>query len=167
MVERLLGSYPLVIQRLEDDHRRVEALFVAYEKGKRPGKKKILRELIHELTVHAAIEERIVYPAFRKAMSDSHAINEAYGEHHLVHVLLQALQRLAFGETFDAKVQVLKEFIHCHVKEEEGAVFPAALNGKDVNWETLDRQAQRVRKGGATSSGRHRTRSEARLARAA
>ena len=167
MLERLLGSYPKIIQQLEDDHRRVEALFVAYEEAKGPGKKKIARQLITELTVHAAIEERIVYPAFRKAMSDSHPINEAYEEHHLVHVLLQALKRLTFSETFDAKVQVLKELIQHHVKEEESEVFPAAVKGKDVNWEALDRQAQSIRKGGATSSGLRRTRSQARLARAA
>src|SRR4051812_37744408 len=120
MLERLLGSSPKIIRQLEDDHRRVEALFVAYENAKGQGKKTIARKLIDELTVHAAIEERIVYPAFRKAMSDSHAINEAYEEHHLAHVLLQALKRLAFSETFDAKIQVLKELIQHHVKEEEG-----------------------------------------------
>ena len=145
MLEHLFASSPEVIQKLKDDHRRVEALFEAYENGKGQAKRKTAQRVVEELSVHAAIEERIVYPAIRKAFADGHIINEALEEHHLVHVLLKELKRLSLGPTFDAKVQVLKELIQHHVKEEEGEVFPAAEKEKSIKWEALNRQAHRVR----------------------
>ena len=145
MLEQLFASSPEVIQQLKDDHRRVETLFEAYENAKGQAKKKTAQRVVEELTVHASIEERIVYPALRKAFDDGHAINEAIEEHHLVHVLLKELKRLSLSPTFEAKVQVLKELIQHHVKEEEGEVLPAAEKETSVKWEALNRQAHRVR----------------------
>ena len=73
MLEHLFASSPEVIQKLKDDHRRVEALFEAYENGKGQAKRRTAQRIVEALSVHAAIEERIVYPAIRKAFADGHA----------------------------------------------------------------------------------------------
>jgi len=161
--EQIFGTTPAVLQQLKDDHRRVDGLFEAYDKGRGQAKKKAAQQVIKELKIHAGIEERIVYPAFRTALKDSHLLNEAFEEHHLVHILLKELGRLTLGPTFDAKFQVLKELIQHHVKEEEGEVFPAAEKEKGINWEALDRKARLIRTRRLSSSNR-RPRSRSRLA---
>ena len=70
MLERLLGSFPDVIQLLRDDHKLVRSLFAQYAKASNGEKPQIAHQIIRELTVHAAIEERVVYPAFRAAFRD-------------------------------------------------------------------------------------------------
>jgi len=167
MFEQLFGRTPDVIQQLKDDHRRVDALFAAYEEGKGQKKKRVAQRVINELTVHADIEERIVYPAFQKSFQDKHLVNQAFEEHHLVHILLNALKRLAMGPAFDAKFQVLKEVIQHHVKEEEAQVFPAAEKQDNINWEALNRQARGVRTRRIFNSRKRSARFGSRLARAA
>src|SRR6476646_5620333 len=62
MLERLLGSFPKVIQLLRDDHKLVRSLFAQYAKASNGEKPQIAHRIIRELTIHAAIEERRVYP---------------------------------------------------------------------------------------------------------
>ena len=56
------------IALLKADHKTVEQLFRKYEKAgdQRPhAKRKLVDQLVHELSVHAAIEEQVFYPAVR------------------------------------------------------------------------------------------------------
>src|SRR6476620_11414747 len=88
LLERLLGSFPEVIQLLRDDHKLVRALFAQYSGARNGEKPQIAHRIIRELTIHAAIEERVVYPAFRAVFQDPQPIYEAVEEHHLVQALL-------------------------------------------------------------------------------
>ena len=129
MLERLLGSFPDVIQLLRDDHKLVRSLFAQYAKARNGEKPQIAHRIIRELTVHAAVEERVVYPAFRAAFQDPHMIYEAIEEHQLVQALLDKLNRFRPGPgsaTFDARFKVLRELVRHHVDEEESRVFPKA-----------------------------------------
>ena len=148
MLERLLGSFPEVIQLLRDDHKLVRSLFTQYAKASNGEKPQIAHRIIRELTVHAAIEERVVYPAFRAAFRDPHMIFEAVEEHQLVHVLLEKLNRFRPGPgsaTFDARFNVLRELVRHHVDEEESRVFPKA-EAHRLDWKGLFEKALRIRR---------------------
>jgi len=56
---------------LKDDHDRVKDLFDRFEAAKtRAAKRKIVRQALTELKVHAAVEEELFYPAVRKAVGN-------------------------------------------------------------------------------------------------
>ena len=148
MLERLLGSFPDVIQLLRDDHKLVRSLFAQYAKASNGEKPQIAHQIIRELTVHAAIEERVIYPAFRAAFQDVHIIYESIEEHQLVHLLLDKLNRFRPGPgsaTFDARFKVLQELVRHHVDEEESRVFPKA-EAHRLDWKGLFEKAQRNRR---------------------
>ncbi len=118
------------IKLLENDHRTVEKLFAQYEKlgdGHPTQKKMIVQKLVRELSIHASIEEELLYPTARKALRQKEdLVLESLEEHHLVKVTLSELQSMSpSNERYDAKVTVLKEAIEHHVEEEESDLFPA------------------------------------------
>jgi hemerythrin superfamily protein len=118
------------IVMLKEDHKTVNALFRQFEKEKESGspaiKRKLVDQIIEELTVHAYIEEEIFYPAARQADEDTKEhVLESVEEHHVVVWMLSELMRAdAADETFDAKVSVLIENVRHHVEEEEKEWFP-------------------------------------------
>jgi hypothetical protein len=106
---------------LKADHRAVEELFEKYEATRGSANKaKRAQQICLELTIHATIEEEIVYPAVRGEVDDD-MMDEAYVEHDGAKVLIAELMEGDVGDDFyDAKVKVLSEEIRHHVKEEEG-----------------------------------------------
>lgn len=115
---------------LKADHSEVAAKFARYEKlGDRALKAKptIVAEVVRALSVHAAIEEKLFYPAVRARMADQEdQVLEALEEHHIVKWTLSELDGMSpDAERFDAKFTVLMESIRHHVKEEEHELFPA------------------------------------------
>jgi hemerythrin superfamily protein len=126
------------ITLLKNDHKTVEKLFKTFEKaGDRATqtKAKTVAQIIEELSVHAAIEEQIFYPAVRRQVAGTEdQILESLEEHHIVKWVLSELEDMdADDERFDAKVTVLIENVRHHVKEEETELFPqvrAALGRK-------------------------------------
>jgi hemerythrin superfamily protein len=117
------------IALLKADHRKVEDLFTLFESaGERATKTKrrLVDAMITELSVHAAIEEEVFYPAVRAAVVElEDDILEAIEEHHIVKWTLSELEDLdPKARNFDAKVTVLIENVRHHVKEEEREVFP-------------------------------------------
>jgi iron-sulfur cluster repair protein YtfE (RIC family) len=82
--------------------------------------------MIEALSVHAFIEEQVLYPAARNDVSSAEGdVLEAIEEHHIVKWELQELLDLdPSDETFTAKVTVLAENVRHHVKEEESELFP-------------------------------------------
>jgi hemerythrin superfamily protein len=122
------------ITLLKDDHRTVEALFARFEKaGPRAyaTKRRIVDAIIRELSMHAAIEEQVFYPAVRGALAQTEdQVLESLEEHHLVKVTLAELEKTdPKDERFDAKVTVLIENVRHHVKEEEREMFPTVRQG--------------------------------------
>ena len=54
------------IRLIKEDHRTVEDLFRRFENADRRGEKqKLGQEIIEELSVHAVIEEQLIYPLLR------------------------------------------------------------------------------------------------------
>jgi len=115
------------ISLLKSDHDKVKELFDKFEKaGKAKGK--IVSEAIHELKIHATIEEALFYPALRQIMDDKEGLlEEADEEHHVVKVLIAELEKMTGHEDhWEAKFSVLSENVRHHIKEEEGEMFPKA-----------------------------------------
>lgn len=117
------------ITLLKKDHRQVEQAFAEYEElGPYAfvGKKKLADKICDELILHTQLEEEIIYPAFRKNLSDSQDLaDEAKVEHDSARLLIEEIQQMQADEDlFDAKVKVLSEYIDHHVKEEEKEMFP-------------------------------------------
>ena len=141
------------ITQLKDDHEKVEKLFKKYEDTTSRATKtrrKLVDQMIQELSVHAAIEEQVFYPISR-ALGDEAQDQTLEGleEHHLVKITLAELQKMdPDDERFHAKVTVLMEHVRHHVEEEEQDLFPLmreAFGRNDMSdlGEALD-QARKV-----------------------
>ncbi len=137
------GKSQDAIALLKEDHDTVEKLFKDFESAKGEGRKeKLARQICLELSVHAAIEEEIFYPACKDVVEED-LLKESYVEHDAAKLLIAEIEA-GSGKTdefFDAKVKVLKEEIEHHVKEEEqaGGVFAQARKGK-IDLEALGEQ---------------------------
>ena len=108
------------IALLKADHREAEELFEQFEKATGDGRKqKIAEQVCLELSVHAAIEEEIFYPACEGKV-DEDLLKESYVEHDGAKVMIaEILNGGPDDEFYDSKVKVLSEEIEHHVEEEE------------------------------------------------
>jgi iron-sulfur cluster repair protein YtfE (RIC family) len=117
------------IELLTQQHREVEKLFEQYEKaGDRAEKREICELISDELAMHAALEERIFYPATNAARREE-ALHEAVEEHRSANRHIADIVRgYVLEEQIDAKMNVLMGQIEHHVEEEEKELFPKARN---------------------------------------
>ncbi len=118
------------ITLLREDHRSVEKLFKSFEKaGDRAltTKRKLADDVVRQLSVHAAIEEQVFYPAVGEAIAGTRdLVLESLEEHHIVKWVLSELDGLdPEDERFEPKMTVLIENVRHHVKEEETELFPS------------------------------------------
>ena len=138
---------------LKEDHERVQELFDQFEASKgRAARRKIVRQALAELKVHAAIEEELFYPAVRKVVGKE-LMNEADEEHHVAKLLIAELDEMDGSEShFDAKFLVLAENVRHHITEEENEMLPKARSAK-LDFEALAdkmrRRKQRLHEVGA------------------
>src|SRR5947209_10687391 len=100
------------ITLLKQDHKAVEKLFKQFEKaGSRAHKTRrgLVDKMVHELSVHAAIEEQAFYPAIREAVPPvEDDVLESLEEHHIVKWTLSELDGMdPEHERFVAKTTVL------------------------------------------------------------
>jgi hemerythrin superfamily protein len=129
------------ITLLKDDHKAVKRLFRQFEKasdGATNKRRELTDKIIEELSVHAAIEEQLFYPAARAAVPEAlDPVLESLEEHHIVKWVLSELEGLEpTAERFEAKVTVLIENVEHHAEEEEEELFPkvrAALGRKALS----------------------------------
>ena len=89
----------------------------------------IAQRVCQFLTVHAQIEEELLYPEAKEAFDgdeeNEDLMNEAEVEHGSVKELIAKIEGMSSGDDhFKATVTVLGEYIKHHVKEEETELFP-------------------------------------------
>jgi len=132
---------PSAFAFLMQQHREVEGYFEAFEKaGSEEDKADLARKICLALTVHAQIEEEILYPPAHEQLSDEEMVDEAIVEHASAKDLIAQIEDMTAGEhLFDAKVKVLGEYIRHHVEEEETELFPA-IKKTGMDLEALDAQ---------------------------
>lgn len=113
------------ISLLKQDHREVEAMFGQFEQAESKAEKgKLAAKICLALTVHATIEEELLYPPAHEEIEED-LVDEAIVEHAGAKRLIAEIEQMSPGDhLFDAKVKVLSEYIKHHVKEEEKEMFP-------------------------------------------
>jgi hemerythrin-like domain-containing protein len=142
------------IALLKQDHRTVSALFEEFEKADEEEQSAIAQRVCQLLTVHATIEEELLYPAAKQALEDEEdddLVNEAEVEHGSAKELIAKIEGMTGDdEHFKATVTVLGEYIKHHVKEEEGELFPhlrkTELDLKELGGRLADRKFELMEK---------------------
>ena len=118
------------IELLKADHAEVRKLFKQYDKlaeseGSDAERQALAEQLCAKLTVHAQVEEELVYPAARGVLDEADLVDEATVEHASAKDLIAQIRAMQPGDDlYDAKVKVLGEYVEHHLKEEEGEMFP-------------------------------------------
>ena len=133
------------IALLRADHKAVDALFAEYKKARAPSKKKqLVSKICTELSVHAQVEEEIFYSAVKQALKDKELVPQAIVEQATMKDLIAQVEGIEpDGEMFDAKINVLSEYVKHHVKEEHNEMFPKAKTTKLDMLELGRRMAER------------------------
>lgn len=131
------------VKLLKQDHREVEDLFDQFEDAEQDEQGDIAERVCEMLTVHAQIEEEILYPAAKEAFQDEEdqdLVNEAAVEHASAKELIAKIEAMTpEDEEFKATVKVLSEYIKHHVKEEETEMFPK-LKQTDLDLKAIGTQ---------------------------
>ncbi|MDQ3702041.1 MAG: hemerythrin domain-containing protein [Chloroflexota bacterium] len=107
---------------LSNDHRAAEDLFKRLQSPRHVNRDETIDRLILELSIHAEIEEEILYPAIRRNVEGGRRLaNHAEQEHQQVK---QMLKQLAGMDPDSREAEELIEELHqdmaAHVAEEEG-----------------------------------------------
>ena len=119
---------------IKKDHQAVESLFARYEKLKPRAYRQageIRDRVCRELTIHAEIEEQILYPATREVRGETEEmIQEAEEEHAEAKAAIAELQGLSPESVkFPGAMGKLIGGVRHHVKEEEGEMLPKLRKG--------------------------------------
>lgn len=139
------------IALLKQDHREVEQLFEQFEDTEDGEGIPIAQRVCQLLTVHAQIEEEILYPAAKEAFSsddeEEEMVYEAEVEHGSAKELIAKIEDMTEqNEQYNATVKVLSEYVKHHVKEEETEMFPALrkteLDLKEMGARLYERKQQ-------------------------
>jgi hypothetical protein len=140
------------IDLLKADHDTVKELFDEFKKSENAQhRKKIVKQALTELKIHAALEEEIFYPAVRAHVGKD-LMNEADEEHHVAKLLVAELDDMhGRGDHYNAKFTVLAESVRHHIKEEENEMLPKAQELKmdfdKLGEKMLARKQQLLEKG--------------------
>ncbi len=110
------------IRMLEVDHRKVESLF---DRCKSSPDAKVVEQICNELTIHAAIEEQVIYPLLDELPGGTEMQQEAQQEHQQVKEAIAQIQSAGYDpdQVGPALQQLIEDVTH-HVEEEESEVFP-------------------------------------------
>jgi len=142
------NAAPDAVDLLTADHKEVKGLFKAYDElvesdGDAGEKQALALQICAMLTVHATIEEEVVYPAARDVLEDeADLVDEATVEHASAKDLIAQIEAGSPDDPlFDAKVKVLGEYIDHHVKEEEKEMFPK-LRKSDLDLDAIGEELE-------------------------
>jgi hemerythrin superfamily protein len=125
---------------LKDDHKQFRRLFAEFGRTTDRAVKtreRLARRLVKELSIHAAIEEQILYPRVREVVKKGDKLaDHALEEHQEAKELLDQIDGMTGGDPELAPLveQLASSVLH-HVEEEESDLFKqlrAAVGRKDL-----------------------------------
>ncbi len=116
-----------VIDLLERDHRRIDALAEELENADDPTDvRRLFLTIVEELAAHEAAEQKVLFPAFRTmvAATDDTTLAHRMGEHEELNGLLAEMRSLApKGFAFTKRGSALMLEVKAHFMLEEESVF--------------------------------------------
>ena len=136
------------LDRLQQDHRQVETLFAQASLSPGVTRARTVRLITHALTVHARLEEEVIYPAIADALGAGRSlVDQAVAEHDEMKGLIARLER---SDPSDVEVlddlRALHLLVQQHVAVEEGEVFPVfRARASAAEMDRLTRKADRAR----------------------
>ena len=90
-----------VITQLVADHKHVKKIYREFQKLDPDADvaqcQELVQQALAELTVHATLEEELLYPAAR-GTADDDLLNEAEVEHESMHALIERLQAMTASD---------------------------------------------------------------------
>ena len=113
------------VQLLRQDHREVEQLFSQIEAAGGAGPDEAVQEVVRELSVHAVIEEQVLYPAIREVPGGDELADHAIDEHQAAKELLAQIDG-SDGDAGERRSLLarLMMAVRSHVEEEVAELFP-------------------------------------------
>lgn len=132
-----------ILGLIKRDHAEVKAMFKEFD-GLSPSAKatrgKLGKKIMEELLAHDRAEEETLYSLLRERVRGAEErikVLEAFEEHGLASDLIGKLEETdAKDEGFIAKMDVLRESVEHHIKDEEGVVHKiarAVLDKEELN----------------------------------
>ncbi len=126
-----------IVQIIEADHRQIDKLFDQFERATRTEDQRqqgrIARRLVRELSVHAAAEEQVLYPALARVGMD-HERLDSLEDHHAVKLTLAELQAMHPAHPrYAAKMRLAAKSVRRHVEEEEATILPQLRQSLDAD----------------------------------
>lgn len=112
-----MNGIDLVLQ----DHRRVEALFDAYEAT---GDATLIGQIVDALGAHDEAEHAALYPLAGEVLGDAELIERLATAHSRVKKLIEHLTGVE-GASLDGSVTALRGAVTDHVADEEYQLLPA------------------------------------------
>ncbi len=111
-----------ITQILTDHHETLRGLFEKTEADHR-----MFSELKKHLRVHHTNEEKYLYDLLEQKTETRKDALEAVGEHHIIELILLALEDFPIDhERWAIKLENLEEYTRHHLDEEEEDIFPQA-----------------------------------------
>ena len=113
-----------VVDKIEHDHREVEALFAEFDRTPSRG---LALKICDELELHTNAEEDAVYPVLEEELSsEADKVEEAEHEHQEARDLIEQIRGVEdLAELVELMGQLEAEISH-HVDEEESEMLPKA-----------------------------------------
>lgn len=116
-----------IIDLLIEDHQEVDTLFTRFNQSSKPETvDELAKEIVRELSIHAAVEEQFVYPAMRlKIEGISDEVDHSIEEHSEVKQLLADLEKLdPEAKKFTQTMEEVISSVRHHMEEEQDDLFP-------------------------------------------
>lgn len=121
-----------VIDHIIMRHRELEKNMTQLQTVTDPDRRKeILQQVTHDLSVHAAVEELVLYSTVKRELGDldpdtfTLGVFENLEEHHAAKTILSELNSIGVkNERFQAKARILTESVMMHIKKEEEHFLP-------------------------------------------
>ena len=138
---------PDVITILTGDHQKVDTLFTRFASGAADRDRRgTVDAIVRELSVHAAIEEQVLYPTVAEEVpGGQQLVDESLQEHQMVKETLAIIERLEpDSPELDELMNSLIQHVRHHVQEEEGELFPQLRAA--VGAEQLDNMGEALEK---------------------
>src|SRR4051794_8455721 len=105
------------VKLLKADHEEVAAMFEKFDGADEEEKAGLAEQVCQMLTVHAQIEEELLYPAARETLQEDEEdlVDEAAVEHASIKELVDQIEAASPSDAlFEAKVKVLGEYVTHH-----------------------------------------------------